>query len=166
MTKSEIIDRTLREISYRQNPPPDEIADCVDLEGYDDFVIATLNELLPAGDIKTCEDFKELGVECCHTCHTCYPDYHMRVVTLPDGSTAWICCSLRTALLEPNAATTTNMKVAADRAASIIASAEALSSLDAVQRAYDLLHLEREMTPEENVEFCVLMCMPTKYYIE
>jgi hypothetical protein len=58
------------------------------------------------------------------------------------------------------------MKVAADRAASIIASAEALSSHDAVQRAYDLLHLERGMTPEENVEFCALMCMPTKFYVE
>jgi hypothetical protein len=100
MTKSEIVERTLSQISYRVNPPPEEIADCVGIEGYDDFVIATLNELLPSGNIKTCEDFQGLGVKCCHTCHTCYPDYHMKLVNLPDGSKAWICCNLRSALLE------------------------------------------------------------------
>lgn len=57
-------------------------------------------------------------------------------------------------------------KVAANKAASIIASAEAMSSPDAGQRAYNLLHLDREMTPEENVEFCALMHMPTKFYVE
>jgi hypothetical protein len=98
MTTGEIVERTLTEISYNQNPPPEEIADSVGIEGYDDFVIATLNELLPAGDIKTCEDFKELGVKCCHTCHTYYPHFDMKLVALPDGSKAWICCSLRTAL--------------------------------------------------------------------
>jgi hypothetical protein len=166
MTKQEIIALTLQQIEYRQNPPPEEIADCVGIEGYDDFVIAELNEQLPEGEIKTCEDFKHLNVECCETCHRYYPHFDVKLVTLPDGSTAWICCRLRTALLEPNAATITNMKVAADKAASIIASAQALTSPRAGQRAYDLLHLDREMSPEENVEFCALMCMPTKFYVE
>ena len=166
MTKTEIVERTLSQISYRVNPPPDEIADCVDIEGYDDFVIATLNELLPVGNIKTCEDFTELGVNCCHTCHTYYPHLEMKLVTLPDTSNAWICCSLRSALQEQMPTRTAKMKVAADEAASIIAAAEAMSYPDAGQRAYDLLHLDRDMTPEENVEFCAIMRMPTKFYVE
>ena len=97
MTKAEIVERTLSQISYRVNPPPEEIADCINIDGYDDFVIATLNEMLPTGDIKTCEEFTELGVKCCHTY---YPHLEMTLVTLTDGSKAWICCSLRTALLE------------------------------------------------------------------
>lgn len=100
MTKSEIIELTLSQISYKQNPPPAEIADSVGIEGYGDFVTATLVELLPSGNIETCEDFKELGVERCHTCHTYYPHFDMKLVTQKDGSKAWICCSLRTALLE------------------------------------------------------------------
>ncbi|MDP9049110.1 MAG: hypothetical protein M3O31_00080 [Acidobacteriota bacterium] len=68
MTKSEIIALTLQNIEYRVNPPPEEIADCVGIEGYDDFVTATLVELLPSGNIESCKDFNELGVECCHTC--------------------------------------------------------------------------------------------------
>ena len=166
MTKQEIITLTLQQIEYRQNPPPEEIADCVGIEGYDDFVIAELNEQLPEGEIKTCEDFKHLNVECCETCHRYYPHFDVKLVTLPDGSTAWICCRLRTALLEPNAAMITNMKVAASKAASIITSAQSMSDQAAGQRAYDLLHLDREMSPEENVEFCTLMCMPTKFYVE
>jgi len=47
MTKQEIIALTLQQIEYRKNPPPEEIADCVGIEGYDDFVIAELNEQLP-----------------------------------------------------------------------------------------------------------------------
>ena len=35
MTKQEIIALTLQQIEYRQNPPPEEIADCVGIEGYD-----------------------------------------------------------------------------------------------------------------------------------
>ena len=102
MTKAEIIELTLQQIEYRQNPPPEEIADCVGIEGYDDFVIATLNELLPSGNIKTCEDFTYLGVACCPVCHRYYPHFDVKLVTLPDGSKAWICCRLRTALLEPD----------------------------------------------------------------
>jgi hypothetical protein len=98
MTKTEIIELTLQQIEYRQNPPPEEIVDCVGIEGYDDFVIATLNELLPTGDIKTCEDFSDLRVECCHTCHTYYPHFDMQLVDFPDRTKAWICCSLRSAL--------------------------------------------------------------------
>jgi hypothetical protein len=52
-------------------------------------------------------------------------------------------------------------KVAADKAVSIIASATAMSDKDAGQRAYGLLHLDCELTPEENVEFCAIMRMPT-----
>jgi hypothetical protein len=62
-------------------------------------VIAELNEQLPEGEIKTCEDFKHLNVECCETCHRYYPHYDVKLVSLPDGSTAWICCTVRSAVL-------------------------------------------------------------------
>ena len=104
MTKQEIIALTLQQIEYRQNPPPEEIADSVVIDGYDDIVIAELNEQLPEGEIKTCEDFKHLNVECCEICHRYYPHYDVKLVTLPDGSKAWICCRLRTALCEPDSA--------------------------------------------------------------
>jgi hypothetical protein len=136
------------------------------IEDFVDHVIATLAQKIPDGEIETCEDFKGLGIECCDGCHLYHPETGMTLVPLTDGRKAWVCCSLRPALLEANAATTTNVKVAADKAAAIIASAKAMSSHDGAQRAYELLHLDREMTPEENVEFCAIMCMPTNFHVE
>ena len=164
MTQSEIIELTIERLGIEDNYQADT-SDFVHFEDFLDSVIATIAQQLPDGEIQTCEGLN-LGVACCSTCHNYLPHVGMKLVTLTDGCKAWLCCNLRTALLGPNATTTTSMKVAADKAASIIATAEALSSHDAGQRAYDLLHLDREMTPEENVEFCALMRMPTKFYVE
>ena len=80
MTKAEIIAKTLG--SMKLNDEPD----------YQTIVIAELQRKLPAGvEIKTCEDFRHLGVECCDTCHNFYPHYEMQVIQLPDGSPAWVC---------------------------------------------------------------------------
>lgn len=56
-------------------------------------------ERLPDGvEIKTCEGFKHLGVECCDTCHNFYPHYEMSVIDLPDGGKAWVCDTVKWAI--------------------------------------------------------------------
>lgn len=57
-------------------------------------------------------------------------------------------------------------KTSAATTAPIIARAKTFSSLEAGRRCYALDHLGRELTPEENVEYCALMSMPTCFYIE
>jgi hypothetical protein len=99
MTKIEIIEVTLQNVDYRRNPFPAEIANPEGLKANDDQVIAELEDRLPEGDIKTCEEFEYLRAECCDNCHTSYPHYDMYLVSLPDGSHGWICCSVRRALL-------------------------------------------------------------------
>jgi hypothetical protein len=80
MTKAQIISKTLREIK-----PAPESADY-------EIVVAELGRRLPDGtDIKTCEDFRQLGIKCCQTCHDFYPRYEMKLIDLPDGSKAWVC---------------------------------------------------------------------------
>jgi hypothetical protein len=101
MTKSEIIELTLKQMSYEESPPLDATADYLGHEGYDDVVIAILRERLPQGDIKTCDDLEYLDVECCGSCHD-YPHYEFSLETLPDSSKAWICCSVRRAFLNHN----------------------------------------------------------------
>lgn len=81
MQKSEIIEKTLRETNTADQTS----------------VVARLNERIPEGDSKTCEDFKHLNVECCPTCHQFMPENEMDVVELPEGGTAWICCAVRRA---------------------------------------------------------------------
>lgn len=49
-------------------------------------------------EIKTCEDFRHLNVECCETCHNFYAHYEMKVIQLPDGSPAWVCDSVEWAI--------------------------------------------------------------------
>jgi hypothetical protein len=93
MTRQEIIELTLQQVEYRRCSTPEGI------EANDEIVIPELDRRLPEGDIKTCEDFKYLNVECCDTCHTFYPHYDMYLVTLPDCSRAWICCTVRSAVL-------------------------------------------------------------------
>ena len=166
MTRSAIIELTIERMGIEDRYLQPAASDLVYIEDFVDHVIATLAQKIPDGEIETCEDFKGLGIECCDGCHLYHPETGMTLVPLTDGRKAWVCCSLRSALLEPEAARTTNVKVAADKAAAIIASAKALSTHDGAQRAYDLLHLDREMTAEENVEFCALMCMPTKFYVD
>jgi len=66
---------------------------------YQTIVIAELYRKLPDGvEIKTCEDFRHLNVECCDTCHNFYPHYEMRVIDLPDGSSAWVCDAVEWAI--------------------------------------------------------------------
>lgn len=60
---------------------------------------------------------------------------------------------------------TISARVNADKAADIITSAKARPSPQAGQRAYSLLHLDRELTAEENVEHSAIMCMPTTFYV-
>ena len=61
-------------------------------------MIAAMKERLPERDFRTCADFGELGVECCHTCHTLYPHHEMYIEDLPDGNKAWLCCFVHSAL--------------------------------------------------------------------
>ena len=85
MTKNEIIEKTLKDVREHQG------VDRLNPE-YEEDIVTTLNELLPDGDIKTCEDFKHFNVECCGTCHTFLPETEMYRVELPEGGIAWICC--------------------------------------------------------------------------
>jgi hypothetical protein len=84
LTKAEIIDRTLAAF------------------GLDDenrqFALDELQKRLPDVDIKTCEDFKHLNVECCEDCHHVYPHYDMSVIDLPDGGKAWVCDTVKWAI--------------------------------------------------------------------
>jgi hypothetical protein len=97
VTKAEIIAKTLGAMNL--NPPEDEppFSDEQDEEG---FIISVLQERLPEGaDIKTCEDFRHLNVECCDTCHNFYPHYEMSVIDLlPDGGKAWVCDTVKWAI--------------------------------------------------------------------
>ncbi|SRR6266571_2172736 len=87
MTKAQIISKTLREIKPAPEPADSEI------------FVAELQRRLPDGtDIKTCEDFRHLNVECCETCHNFYPHYDMKVIELPNGSPAWVCDTVEWAI--------------------------------------------------------------------
>jgi len=90
MTKNEIIERTLVEIRPipLQTEEQDEAA----------FIISVLQDRLPDGDIRTCDDYKHLNVVCCETCHQFYPHYDMHVIDLPDGGKAWVCDSVKQAI--------------------------------------------------------------------
>jgi len=56
-------------------------------------VVAGLQRRLPDGDITVCGAFTALGVGCCDICHT-DPLHGMRLVELPCGGWAWLCCSV------------------------------------------------------------------------
>jgi hypothetical protein len=87
VTKSDIIEKTLREIVPR-------IEEREELYS----VMAELQERLPETDIRTCEDFRHLNVTCCDTCHTFYPHYEMSLIDLPDGAKAWVCDPVKWAI--------------------------------------------------------------------
>jgi len=83
----------MRPIPLQTGPPFGDEPD------YEEHVLETLHEKLPEGvDIKTCDDFKQLGVECCETCHRDYPHYEMSLIDLPDGGKAWVCDHVKWAL--------------------------------------------------------------------
>jgi len=96
MRKAETISKMLREmggISLQTEPPfsdePDE----------EESIISVLQDSLPADlDIRTCEDFRHLNVECCETCHNSYPHYEMSLVDLPNGAKAWVCDTVKWAI--------------------------------------------------------------------
>ena len=69
--------------------------------GYEDMIIAELRQkrLSEAHQYLTCEDFSCFDVKCCpHSCHGHYSHYDGSVVTLANGSFAWLCCRLTTIL--------------------------------------------------------------------
>lgn len=94
MTKAEIISKTLEDvtrIAYEKGPL------FGDTQDEEQFIVSILQDVLPEGDIKTCEDFKHLGVECCAICHE-DAAYEMSVIDLPDGGKAWLCDSVKMAI--------------------------------------------------------------------
>ena len=97
MTKAEIVDKTLesiRQVPIQNLTPFDSEA------GFDELVIADLQDRLPHNvDIKTCEDFQYLGVECCLVCHGPYTHYEMFLIGQSDGSVAWACYTVKRAIL-------------------------------------------------------------------
>ena len=96
MTKNEIIEKTLRDMKL--TPPKHEIA-FSDEQDEEEFIISVLQDSLPADvDIRTCDDFRHLNVECCETCHNFYPHYEMSLVDLPGGGKAWVCDTVKWAI--------------------------------------------------------------------
>jgi hypothetical protein len=92
MNRAEIIAKTLMEMTRRMvNQPP-----CTD-EEESAFIISVLQDALPDGDIKTCEDFQTLNAPCCQICHA-NPHYEMSIVLTADGSQAWVCDPVKHAL--------------------------------------------------------------------
>jgi hypothetical protein len=92
VTKADIIAKTLKDMGpfLLQHEPP--YSDEPDGE---EIVIAELQRRLPEKvDIKTCEDFWYLHVECCGICHECY-HYEMSLLDLPNGAKAWVCDSIK-----------------------------------------------------------------------
>jgi hypothetical protein len=99
MTKNEIITKTLAEMKQdRGNICGSECAPNEELD-YEELMIVTLREQLPDDDVSTCEDFEGLKAQCCETCHRFYPHYDMYLEDDPAGGKAWLCCTVRAALL-------------------------------------------------------------------
>ena len=92
MDKAEIIAQTLMEMNRRMvNQPP-----CTD-EEESAFIISVLQDVLPDGDIKTCDDFRHLNAQCCQICHD-NPHYELSVIVLPEGGKAWVCDAVKHAI--------------------------------------------------------------------
>jgi hypothetical protein len=92
MNKAEIISETLKDMLKTQPPSGEEL----DEEG---FIISVLQDVLPDNvDIRICDYFKDLGVECCETCHNFYPHYDMSLIELLGGGKAWVCDTVKWAL--------------------------------------------------------------------
>jgi len=96
MNKEEIIAKTIKDMAPigLQTEPPFS-----DEQDEEEFIISVLQDVLPDGmDIKVCEDFKHLNVQCCETYHEFYPHYDMSLIDLPDGGKAWVCDTVKWAL--------------------------------------------------------------------
>jgi hypothetical protein len=101
MTRDQIISATLGAMRRQDGLLAAKQSGDGSLDEYEAVVLAALAKRVPEGDISTCEDLRHLGVECCNICHTFYPHYEMYLEDLPDGRKAWVCCSVRFALLRP-----------------------------------------------------------------
>jgi hypothetical protein len=150
MIRSEIIQRTIELMGIEEDSYADP-ADSVRIERFVDHLIDILAEQLPDGDIKICDDFKELGVACCNGCHYYHPETGMKLVTLPDGSKAWLCCNLRTALLGPSGI---EQPAAEVKYAAIAAKVAALPREERYRLAVELaLECGDNFTDEQSFEF-------------
>ena len=83
MTKKQLIATTLRE----SNCPPN----------YRKVIVEEL-ERRPETVVKVCSDFRYIAVPCCEFCHVSYAHYDMELITLPDQTSAWLCCAVAVAL--------------------------------------------------------------------
>ena len=97
MTREEIIEKTLGEMSMssslEQGSQSSNKADHLST------VIAELQRRLPPGNkFKTCGAFKHLNAGCCDPCHTFRPHTDMNLIDLPDGTKAWVCCTVEWAI--------------------------------------------------------------------
>ena len=91
-----IIEKTLREVGPFpiENEPPFSGE-----QDEEEFITSVLQDKLPDSvEIKTCEDFKHLGVECCEICHGRYAHYEMKVIDLPKSGKAWVCGPVKRAI--------------------------------------------------------------------
>ena len=159
MIRSEIIQRTIESMGIEEGSYADP-ADSVRSEDFVDHLIATLAQQLPDGDINTCEDFKDLGIRCCATCHYYHPETGMKLVTLPDGSKAWLCCELRTALLGPDPPAKKSAEEVAKEAA-ISAKVAAIPREERFDRAMKLaLECGNNPTKDQSLEFAKLLFGP------
>jgi hypothetical protein len=159
MIRSEIIQRTIELMGIEEDSYADP-ADSVRIERFVDHLIDILAEQLPDGDIKICDDFKELGVACCNGCHYYHPETGMKLVTLPDGSKAWLCCELRTALLGPDPPAKKSTEEVAKEAA-ISAKVAAIPREERFDRAMKLaLEYGNNPTKDQSLEFAKLLFGP------
>ena len=89
MTKGEIIESVLKEVEGRL---------LEDDESYEEAAVrhleATLGGEDPSTNIRTCDDFGHLNVECCDICHIFSLPFEMELKNLEGGGNAWICCAL------------------------------------------------------------------------
>jgi hypothetical protein len=99
MTKAEIIATTLHAMRRDEDPIHAVESSVHLLDEYENFVVATLIERLPDGDIATCDDFHHIQAGCCSICHTLYPQDDMYIAVTGRGQKAWVCCSARLRLV-------------------------------------------------------------------
>ena len=158
MTRSDIIELTIERMGIEENYSHTDPADSVHIEDFVDHVIASLAQQLPDGEIKTCDDFKSHGVQCCDGCHLYHPHTGMKLVTLADGGKAWLCCDLCTALLEPEAA---NESFDPVKEAAISAEVAAIPIEERFDRAMKLaLECGDKPTDDQSLEFAKLFFGP------
>jgi hypothetical protein len=99
VTKAQIIEKAVKAMNLA--PPEHELPRSLEQEEDEAFVISVLHDRLqgdPNIDIRTCEAFKHLMVECCELCHGHCAHYEMKTIDLPNGGKAWVCGPLKWAI--------------------------------------------------------------------